>query len=145
MVFADELQAEADRFTKEVIGEPFIGVHLRRSDFLFSRKDDVASIPDVIAQIRSAVKSQAVSAVFVSTDARWNDEEFKALGAAGLKLFRYPHGQGLFPKDGQPLPTAAQGLTEGQVAIVDQLLHVRSQYFIGTSGSTFSGQIYKER
>jgi len=51
MVFADTLRNEAKRFRENVLGVPYLGVHMRRSDFVSVRKNDIPSIDMAITQV----------------------------------------------------------------------------------------------
>lgn len=53
-------------------GGPYLGVHLRRKDFIWGHRDDVPSLKGAVKKIRSLMKKHKLQQVFVATDA---DEE----------------------------------------------------------------------
>eukprot|EP00042_Codosiga_hollandica_P044273 m.432655 g.432655 ORF g.432655 m.432655 type:complete len:405 (+) comp56752_c0_seq3:71-1285(+) len=139
MRFAVDLYKEATKFQKKYLGSDFMAAHLRRSDFLYARAQDIASIEDVTEQLESFMAKLGVSKVFLSTDARADDEEFKTLAHKGIEFVRYPGGPGLM----NDLSRAK--FSEGQRAIIDQILCARAPGFIGTKDSTFTYRIHEER
>lgn len=50
-------------------GGPFIGAHLRRKDFLESRKNSVPSLEGTVNQLRVLLSDRNLSRVFVASDA----------------------------------------------------------------------------
>eukprot|EP00042_Codosiga_hollandica_P022856 m.87126 g.87126 ORF g.87126 m.87126 type:complete len:305 (-) comp50958_c0_seq5:100-1014(-) len=138
--FAPELYDEAERFKTNVIKMPYLGVHLRRSDFLYAHKDTLVSIEHAAQQMSALAKENEVKAVFLATDAREDDSEYRQLSKAKLRFFRYPGGKGIeneFKK--QPL------FSEGQRAIIDQIICASADVFLGTAESTFTYRITEER
>lgn len=53
-------------------GGPYLGVHLRRKDFIWGHREDVPSLKGAVKKIRSLMKKHKLDKVFVATDA---DEE----------------------------------------------------------------------
>nr|XP_012299734.1 GDP-fucose protein O-fucosyltransferase 2 isoform X2 [Aotus nancymaae] len=62
------------------LGGPYLGVHLRRKDFIWGHREDVPSLEGAVRKIRSLMKTQRLDKVFVATDAvRREYEELKKL------------------------------------------------------------------
>lgn len=53
-------------------GGPYLGVHLRRKDFIWGHREDVPSLKGAVKNMRSLMKKNKLEKVFVATDA---DEE----------------------------------------------------------------------
>lgn len=53
-------------------GGPYLGVHLRRKDFIWGHREDVPSLIGAVKKIQSLMKKHKLQQVFVATDA---DEE----------------------------------------------------------------------
>lgn len=53
-------------------GGPYLGVHLRRKDFIWGHREDVPSLKGAVKKIRSLMKKHKLQQIFVATDA---DEE----------------------------------------------------------------------
>ena len=116
MAFAPALVEEATRFIQDVLPWPYVAVHMRRGDYL-SRSEAVPSIPDTIDMLkaRAVLRMQPESnelmsalmcakdvrrqyrgrAVFVATDARPDDLEFRKLQHAKIRFFRFPSGESI--------------------------------------------------
>lgn len=50
-------------------GGPYLGVHLRRKDFIWGHRDDVPSLKGAVKKIHSLLKKLKLEKVFVATDA----------------------------------------------------------------------------
>ena len=50
-------------------GGPYLAVHLRRADFLYSRAHQVPSLDGAVKQIKKILKEQKLDTVFLATDA----------------------------------------------------------------------------
>ncbi|KAJ7344361.1 hypothetical protein JRQ81_000311, partial [Phrynocephalus forsythii] len=50
-------------------GGPYLGVHLRRKDFIWGHRNDVPSIQGAVKKIQELLKSHKLKKVFVATDA----------------------------------------------------------------------------
>lgn len=51
------------------IGGPYVAVHLRRRDFLYSHKEEVPSLKGAALQIERALLQHNLTRAFVATDA----------------------------------------------------------------------------
>ncbi|PNJ11453.1 LOW QUALITY PROTEIN: POFUT2 isoform 10, partial [Pongo abelii] len=51
------------------LGGPYLGVHLRRKDFIWGHREDVPSLEGAVRKIRSLMKTHRLDKVFVATDA----------------------------------------------------------------------------
>ncbi|XP_056670534.1 GDP-fucose protein O-fucosyltransferase 2 isoform X1 [Monodelphis domestica] len=62
------------------LGGPYLGVHLRRKDFIWGHREDVPSLQGAVKTIRSLMETHKLTRVFVATDAvRKEAEELKRL------------------------------------------------------------------
>ena len=59
---------EVKRELGQAKGGEYLGVHLRRKDFLYARKSEVPSMKDAIAQIKEYMALAKVDKVFIATD-----------------------------------------------------------------------------
>ncbi|PWA31215.1 hypothetical protein CCH79_00002911 [Gambusia affinis] len=114
------------------IGGPYIGVHLRRKDFIWGHRDDVPSLKGAAKKIRSMMKKYKLQTVFVATDA--DGEELRELKRLLPDMVRF-----------EPSKEDLELLRDGGVAIIDQWICAHARFFIGTSVSTFSFRIHEER
>jgi len=118
----------------EALGGPYIGVHLRRKDFLYARKEELPSLEGAAKEIKNKMEEYGVDKVFIGTDGVEGERETmkKLLGAD--KVFFYN-------------PTAAEEkkFKKGGVAIIDQIILANARYFVGSKESTFSFRIQEER
>ena len=59
---------ERDSAKAEAVGGPYIGVHLRRKDFLYARKEELPSLEGAVKEIKSKMAEYKVDKVFIGTD-----------------------------------------------------------------------------
>uniref|UniRef100_A0A8C2JBP1 GDP-fucose protein O-fucosyltransferase 2 n=1 Tax=Cyprinus carpio TaxID=7962 RepID=A0A8C2JBP1_CYPCA len=139
MVFAKHLRIIGDEFRTQMKkrlgiakGGPYLGVHLRRKDFIWGHREDVPSLKAAVKNIRSLLKKHKLQQVFVATDA--DEEELAKLKRMLPEMVRY-----------EPTWEDLELLKDGGVAIIDQWICAHARYFTGTSVSTFSFRIHEER
>ncbi|KAL8173206.1 UNVERIFIED_CONTAM: GDP-fucose protein O-fucosyltransferase 2 [Gekko kuhli] len=114
------------------LGGPYLGVHLRRRDFVWGHRNDVPSLRGTVKKIASLMDLQKLERVFVATDAIADEiEELKDL-LPGMVRF-------------EPSWEEVELYKDGGIAIIDQWICAHARYFIGTSVSTFSFRIHEER
>lgn len=53
----------------DAVGGPYIGVHLRRKDYLRAHPDHVPSLKNAAKQIKKKLKEFKLSTVYIGTDA----------------------------------------------------------------------------
>ena len=129
MQFAAPLVREADRFVASAFGgAPYLAVHLRRGDFLATPRPH-PSLDDVVAQVKVAQQRTGLTRLYLATDG--SDADVAYLRAR-LTFTRYT-------------PPADLAMTDGGVAILDQIVASRAAHFIGTEGSTFTRVIMEDR
>lgn len=93
----------------DAFGGPYIGVHLRRRDFLYARPDNIPSIKYAAKTIKALLKKLKLDTVFLSTDAnREEADEFK-IHLKDYKVFQY-----------EPTEIQLEKYKDGGVAIIDQ-------------------------
>ncbi|XP_059481088.1 GDP-fucose protein O-fucosyltransferase 2 [Neocloeon triangulifer] len=115
-------------------GGPYIGVHLRRKDFVTGRAKDVPSINSAAKQIEKLAKKFDVGKVFVASDG--TDKELIELRKALSHLMVHQF---------QPTKEEVELYLDGGVAIIEQIICSHARAFIGTYESTFSFRIQEER
>jgi hypothetical protein len=116
---------------------PFLGVHLRRGDIRFVRPSAYLSIE----QIKEQIKHKMVKIVYLATDANLEeiiDLRRRLLNEDGIQLVNYQ----LDNKDDAHSEAA---FSEGELAIIDQIICSQADEFLGTDESTFSFTIQEER
>ncbi|XP_061463610.1 GDP-fucose protein O-fucosyltransferase 2 isoform X1 [Rhineura floridana] len=114
------------------IGGPYLGVHLRRKDFIWGHRNDVPSIQGAVKKIQILLKLHKLQRVFVATDAIAKETE--QLERLLPEMVRF-----------EPTWEEVELYKDGGIAIIDQWICAHARYFIGTSVSTFSFRIHEER
>ncbi|OWK50581.1 GDP-fucose protein O-fucosyltransferase 2 [Lonchura striata] len=158
MVFAKHLRVVGDKFRKEylqstdeadktqykedwtqmkiktgtALGGPYLGVHLRRRDFVWGHREDVPSLQGAVKKIYSLLEMLNLEKVFVATDAV--EEEVELLKKLLPEMVRF-----------EPSLEELELYKDGGLAVIDQWICAHARYFIGTSVSTFSFRIHEER
>ncbi|KAB1283683.1 GDP-fucose protein O-fucosyltransferase 2 [Camelus dromedarius] len=135
------------------LGGPYLGVHLRRKDFIWGHREDVPSLAGAVRRIRSLMKTHRLDKVFVATDAVRKATSAAVPTAFGsgptglLVSAEYEELRRLLPEMLRFEPTGEELelYKDGGVAIVDQWVCAHARVFIGTSVSTFSFRIHEER
>nr|XP_006113410.1 GDP-fucose protein O-fucosyltransferase 2 isoform X1 [Pelodiscus sinensis] len=114
------------------IGGPYLGVHLRRKDFIWGHREDVPSLHGAVKKIRSLMERHKLKRVFIATDAIVEEtEELKKLLPEMVRF--------------EPTWEELELYKDGGIAIIDQWVCAHARYFTGTSVSTFSFRIHEER
>lgn len=118
----------------EALGGPYIGVHLRRKDFLYARKEELPSLEGAVKEIKSKMAEYKVDKVFIGTDGVDGERETltKMLGKDVVFFFN-------------PSAEEEKVLKKGGVAIIDQIICANARYFVGSKESTFTFRIQEER
>ncbi|RMC18330.1 hypothetical protein DUI87_04214 [Hirundo rustica rustica] len=118
--------------TGTALGGPYLGVHLRRRDFIWGHREDVPSLQGAVKKIRSLLETLKLEKVFVATDAV--EEEVELLKKLLPEMARF-----------EPSLEELELYKDGGLAVIDQWICAHARYFIGTSVSTFSFRIHEER
>ncbi|XP_005111664.1 GDP-fucose protein O-fucosyltransferase 2 [Aplysia californica] len=115
-------------------GGPYLSVHLRREDFVRSRRKDIPSLEHAAKQIKKLMTKLKLKRVFIATDAPQN--EFGELKSylEEYQVYRFT-----------PTPEVKSKYKDGGVAIIDQWICAHAKYFVGSRESTFSFRIQDER
>ncbi|CAN0125821.1 unnamed protein product [Bubo scandiacus] len=114
------------------LGGPYLGVHLRRKDFVWGHREDVPSLQGAVKKIRSLLEMHKLEKVFVATDAV--EDEIELLKQLLPEMVRF-----------EPSWEELELYKDGGLAVIDQWICAHARYFIGTSVSTFSFRIHEER
>lgn len=116
----------------------YISIHLRRRDFVISRKDEIPNISGAANQVHLFIKKNApkIRKVFIATD---TDLKEKALLKAHLEQNKY---EAYFYEASD---TEMNKYMEGGIAIIEQIICSHAAFFIGTYESTFTHRIEQER
>ncbi|CAG9856545.1 unnamed protein product [Phyllotreta striolata] len=119
---------------RSAVGGPYVGIHLRRKDFVRNRAEEVPTLMSVSEQVKTVLLQLNLNTVFVATDG--TNEEYKTLVNLldGFEVLRYTPDSNTKEKYG-----------DGGVAIIDQIICSYARYFIGTYESTFTFRIQEER
>ena len=118
----------------DALGGPYVAVHLRRKDYLYGHKKEVAGIKYAAKQVKKYLKKYNVMKVFVATDAPEDEyEKFKAQFKKA-EVHRFVPTQEIHEK-----------YKDGGVAIIDQWIAAHARVFVGTYVSTFTFRINEER
>ncbi|XP_078234620.1 GDP-fucose protein O-fucosyltransferase 2 isoform X2 [Pogona vitticeps] len=88
-------------------GGPYLGVHLRRKDFIWGHRNDVPSIEGAVKKIQGLLKSHKLERVFVATDAIV--EEIEKLKRLLPEMIRF-----------EPTWEEIELYKDGGIAIIDQ-------------------------
>lgn len=67
------------------LGGPYLGVHLRRRDFIWGHRKDVPSLQGAVKKIHSLLETLKLEKVFVATDAV--EEGRQIIAISGLVTF----------------------------------------------------------
>jgi peptide-O-fucosyltransferase len=123
--------AEAFRARHAALLAPgrYLAVHVRRGDFVASRRQDVPAIDEVVQQTREALARHALSTVYLATDAKGDELEQLTRSLPALRFASDPQAP----------------LHDAEVALIDQHLCAGAWAFIGSAHSTFSTAIMQER
>lgn len=148
MVYAAALRKEATSFANDISPEgKYLAVHMRRGDFLFSRRTLVPSIKDTALQLTSTLSQHGLTKLFIATDSREGDTEFIGLAALlpkDVETYMFPSGRvsHLSPPERLPQTTT---WSDAQLSIIDVLVCAQATYFIGTKESTLTSRVQEDR
>ncbi|XP_062580232.1 GDP-fucose protein O-fucosyltransferase 2-like [Saccostrea cucullata] len=118
----------------DALGGPYVGVHLRRMDYLYAREGNLPSLKGAAKQVKKILKEYKLKKVFVATDAPSEEfEEFQSYFKKS-KVYRFI-----------PSKEIKEKYKDGGIAIIDQWIAAHARYFIGSYESTFSFRIQEER
>ena len=116
-------------------GGPYLGVHLRRKDFVNSRSRDIPSLEGAAEQLQARMKQMNLKKLFVASDMPTTEfDEFRGYLVPDFDVYRF-----------EPSIEVKEEIKDGGIAIVDQIICSHAKYFIGSYESTFSFRIQEER
>ncbi|XP_070108695.1 GDP-fucose protein O-fucosyltransferase 2 isoform X3 [Equus caballus] len=106
------------------LGGPYLGVHLRRKDFIWGHREDVPSLDGAVKKIRSLMKTYQLGKVFVATDAvRAEYEQLKQLLPEMVRF--------------EPTWEELELYKDGGVAIIDQWICSHARCLSATAPGGF--------
>ncbi|CAK8993999.1 unnamed protein product [Durusdinium trenchii] len=125
------LQDSARRFTDVALGSlPYLAVHLHRS---VVHKEATPSAAAAAARINRLLKKRKLEQVYVAGDVLEGFRtELRSMVKEALYFFSPDDGADRLP-------------LRGQEELVELLLAAKAEYFIGTSGSSFSAAVRRQR
>ncbi|CAG9821026.1 unnamed protein product [Phaedon cochleariae] len=119
---------------RNALGGPYVGIHLRRRDFIRNRPNESPSIKDISQQLLKELEKTKLDTVFLASDGSQSEFEELSLLLSNYKIIRYNPPVAVIKKYG-----------DGGIAIIDQIICSHARFFIGTHESTFSFRIQEER
>lgn len=124
----------AEKPQRSAQGGPYLGVHLRRQDFVLGRPKEVPSLDQSIQQIKTHLTKANLTTVFIATDMDADEYEYvkMALLRSNIIVVRY-------------INENTDQYKDGELAIIDQIICSHARVFVGTHESTFSYRIQEER
>ncbi|CAE8653272.1 unnamed protein product [Polarella glacialis] len=131
---AGALRKAAAAFAEDALGRaPYLGVHLRRNEFVVMHPETTPDAVAAAARINWLLKELGLEQVFVATDALPGfREELRSRVKAALYFFA--------PDDGAILPDV-----KGQEELIVLQVAAKARHFIGSAGSAFSAAVRRER
>ena len=124
----------------QAFGGPYIGIHLRRRDYVRARPKYVPSLEHAARQICYHLSRLNLSLAFIATDAEENEiielrkHAHSICQLSTSQIFTYRPDEQILVK-----------ILDGGKAIVDQWICAHARYFIGSYESTFSFRIQEDR
>ncbi|ODN02946.1 GDP-fucose protein O-fucosyltransferase 2 [Orchesella cincta] len=116
------------------IRREYLGTHLRRADFMLGRlASEIPSIPSTARQIIYKLKQLGLANVFIATDAA----KMEVIELKNQIQSEMPGTTVYFFR--------SEKISDGECAILDQIICSFSKHFIGTRDSTFTLRIFEER
>ncbi|CAI4231124.1 unnamed protein product [Auanema sp. JU1783] len=113
---------------RDAIGGPYICAHWRRRDFVRAHGKNLPSIKGTSKILNELAKKHKVGKVFLATDAEPHElEELKK--TMNVETLTYKN----------------LDLSDGEIAVVDQIICSHARYFTGSHVSTFSYRIQEDR
>lgn len=96
-----------ERAKRSAKGGPYIGIHWRRRDFLYARKEQLPSIKGTADILENLSEKLKLNKIYLATDAPEEEiNELKYYLREELEVFRF---------------TDSQKFNDGQIAIIDQV------------------------
>ncbi|CAF0818830.1 unnamed protein product [Rotaria sordida] len=124
----------------QAIGGPYLGIHLRRLDYVKARPGHVPSLEHAARQICYHLNRLNLSLVFIATDT--DENEINILRQHAYQICKISINQ-IYTY--RPNETILEKILDGGKAIVDQWICAHARYFIGSYESTFSFRIQEDR
>ncbi|CAF1595184.1 unnamed protein product [Rotaria magnacalcarata] len=128
------------RHHSQAMGGPYIGIHLRRRDYIKARPGYVPSLEHAARQVCHHLNRLNLSLTFIATDA--DENEIDTLRQHAHQLCETSSNQ-IYTY--RPNEKILENILDGGKAIVDQWICAHARYFIGSYESTFSFRIQEDR
>lgn len=124
----------------QALGGPYLGIHLRRRDYVTARPKHVPSLEHAARQVCHHLNRLNLSLVFIATDT--DESEINELRQHASQICQISTQQILTYR---PTEKVLEKILDGGKAIVDQWICAHARYFIGSYESTFSFRIQEDR
>lgn len=124
----------------QALGGPYLGIHLRRRDYVTARPKHVPSLQHAARQVCHHLNRLNLSRVFLATDA--DETEVNELRQHTQQICHVSADQ-IFTY--VPTEKVLEKILDGGKAIVDQWICAHARAFLGSYESTFSFRIQEER
>ena len=128
------------RHRGQAVGGPYLGVHLRRRDYVKARPGYVPSLEHAARQVCHYLTRLNLSLAFIATDA--DEEEMNELRRHAAQICHVSAKQ---IHTYRPNEKILEKILDGGKAIVDQWICAHARYFLGSYESTFSFRIQEDR
>jgi peptide-O-fucosyltransferase len=122
------------------LGGPYLGIHLRRRDYVKARPGHVPSLEHAAKQVCYHLLRLNLSLAFIATDA--DENEIDELRQHVSQICNISANQILTYRPDEKI---LGKILDGGKAIVDQWICAHARYFIGSYESTFSFRIQEDR
>ncbi len=128
------------RHRGHALGGPYLGIHLRRRDYVKARPGYVPSLEHAARQVCHHLLRLNLSLAFIATDTDENEIDELRQHAHHIcnisvnQIYTYRPDEKILEK-----------ILDGGKAIVDQWICAHARYFIGSYESTFSFRIQEDR
>ncbi|CAF4115797.1 unnamed protein product [Adineta steineri] len=124
----------------QALGGPYLGIHLRRRDYVQARPGHIPSLEHAAKQLCYHLNRLNLSLVFIATDADENEIDelrqyaYNICNISTNQIYTY-----------RPDEKVLEKILDGGKAIIDQWICAHARYFLGSYESTFSFRIQEDR
>ena len=127
---------------RKMNNRPFLGVHLRRGDFITAHPELVPSLLEVSKIIATVAEERNLKDIFIATDGTLGRGHGAVADVEKIAHKVEPKGIHVHSAYG---PGDLESLHMGEFALVEQILLAGAEFFIGTQSSMFTDLVLQER